>query len=288
MNYPSQVPRPPGEEEELSRIWQSPTGWRRVTDVNNTYLGLYYIGTAILFLLLAGSPGAGDAGPARGARERLRHRRHLQPDLHHARHGDDVPLRRAGDRGRGGLPPAADAGRAGFAVPPPLGLRLLGLLLRRHGLLLQHLLGPGSRRRLVHVPAADELRVLPRHQRRLLAARHRLHRDLGHRRCRRAGRRHSAHPSAGHVAGQDAGLCLGHAGRGRHDRLRLPAGDPGDHAPRAGARLPLALLHRRARRRPAALAAPVLAVRPSRGLHHLPARGRHGLDDRADDGASTG
>ena len=24
MNYPSQVPRPPGEEEELSRIWQSP------------------------------------------------------------------------------------------------------------------------------------------------------------------------------------------------------------------------------------------------------------------------
>jgi cytochrome c oxidase subunit I+III len=54
MNYPSQVPRPPGEEEELSRIWQSPTGWRRVTDVNNTYLGLYYIGTAILFLLLAG------------------------------------------------------------------------------------------------------------------------------------------------------------------------------------------------------------------------------------------
>ena len=35
-------------------------------------------------------------------------------------------------------------------------------------------------------------------------------------------------------------------------------------------------------RRPAALAAPVLAVRASGGLHHLPAGGRHGLDDRAD------
>ena len=38
-------------------------------------------------------------------------------------------------------------------------------------------------------------------------------------------------------------------------------------------------------RRPAAVAAPVLVLRPSRGLHHLPAGGRHGLDDRPDHGA---
>ena len=41
---------------------------------------------------------------------------------------------------------------------------------------------------------------------------------------------------------------------------------------------------RRARRRPAALAAPVLVLRPSRGLHHLAARGRPGVDDDPDAG----
>lgn len=34
-------------------------------------------------------------------------------------------------------------------------------------------------------------------------------------------------------------------------------------------------------RRRAAVAASVLVFRPSRGLHHLPARGRYGVDDRA-------
>ena len=38
-------------------------------------------------------------------------------------------------------------------------------------------------------------------------------------------------------------------------------------------------------RRCAAVAAPVLVLRPPRGLHHLPAGRRHGVDDRADDGA---
>ena len=38
-------------------------------------------------------------------------------------------------------------------------------------------------------------------------------------------------------------------------------------------------------RRPAAVAAPVLVLRPPRGLHHLPAGRRHGVDDRADHGA---
>ena len=41
-------------------------------------------------------------------------------------------------------------------------------------------------------PAADELSILARHQRRLLAAGHRLHRDLGDRRRHRAHRRRSS------------------------------------------------------------------------------------------------
>ena len=51
---PSSLPRPPGELEELERVWRLPRGWRQVTAVNNTYIGLLYIGTAMLFLVLAG------------------------------------------------------------------------------------------------------------------------------------------------------------------------------------------------------------------------------------------
>ena len=48
---------------------------------------------------------------------------------------------------------------------------------------------------------------------------------------------------------------------------------------RGRARLRPAVLRPHARRRSAALAAPVLAVRPSRRLHHLPADGRSPVDD---------
>src|SRR5690606_16061815 len=51
---PNPLPRPPGEREELLRIWRRPRGWRAITVVNNNYVGLLYIGTALLFFLLAG------------------------------------------------------------------------------------------------------------------------------------------------------------------------------------------------------------------------------------------
>ncbi len=51
---PNSLPRPEGELEELQRVWQRPTGWRLLTVVNNNYVGLLYIGTAMLFFLLAG------------------------------------------------------------------------------------------------------------------------------------------------------------------------------------------------------------------------------------------
>ena len=65
----------------------------------------------------------------------------------------------------------------------------------------------------------------------------------------------------------------------------FPGRHPRDHAARAGARLRLAVLHPAEGRRRAAVAAPVLVLRPPGGLHHLPARRRHGVDDRSDDGA---
>jgi hypothetical protein len=51
---PHAAPRRPEELEQLKSIWRSPSGWRIVTDVNNTVVGLLYLGTALLFFLLAG------------------------------------------------------------------------------------------------------------------------------------------------------------------------------------------------------------------------------------------
>ncbi|MGY6271334.1 cbb3-type cytochrome c oxidase subunit I [Achromobacter denitrificans] len=51
---PNPLPRPAGEFEALERAWRRPTGWRALTVVNNTSIGLLYIGTALLFFLLAG------------------------------------------------------------------------------------------------------------------------------------------------------------------------------------------------------------------------------------------
>ncbi|MCZ8384583.1 cbb3-type cytochrome c oxidase subunit I [Achromobacter xylosoxidans] len=51
---PNPLPRPDGELEGLQRAWRRPTGWRALTIVNNTSIGLLYIGTAMLFFLLAG------------------------------------------------------------------------------------------------------------------------------------------------------------------------------------------------------------------------------------------
>src|SRR5687768_16549017 len=52
--YPNTLPRPPGELSELERIWQPPRGFRLITAVNNTYIGVFYVGAAFLFFILAG------------------------------------------------------------------------------------------------------------------------------------------------------------------------------------------------------------------------------------------
>jgi cytochrome c oxidase subunit I+III len=51
---PNETPRPAGELEALERIWATPKGWRKASAVNNTVIGLLYIGVAFLFFLLAG------------------------------------------------------------------------------------------------------------------------------------------------------------------------------------------------------------------------------------------
>ncbi len=51
---PSGVPRPHDELARLEAAWKPPRGWRLLSAVNNTHIGLYYIGTALLFFVLAG------------------------------------------------------------------------------------------------------------------------------------------------------------------------------------------------------------------------------------------
>jgi cytochrome c oxidase subunit I+III len=54
LELPNPLPRPEGELESLRRIWTPPSGWRIVSAVNNTYIGLFYVGAALLFFVLAG------------------------------------------------------------------------------------------------------------------------------------------------------------------------------------------------------------------------------------------
>ncbi|MET3493348.1 heme/copper-type cytochrome/quinol oxidase subunit 1 [Variovorax boronicumulans] len=46
--------RPEGEREALERAWRAPRGWRLLSAVNNTHIGVFYIATAMLFFVLAG------------------------------------------------------------------------------------------------------------------------------------------------------------------------------------------------------------------------------------------
>ncbi|CAM3676206.1 cbb3-type cytochrome c oxidase subunit I [Bordetella tumulicola] len=51
---PNPLERPEGELEQLKTVWRRPSGYRAITVVNNTYIGLLYIATALLFFILAG------------------------------------------------------------------------------------------------------------------------------------------------------------------------------------------------------------------------------------------
>ncbi|MBC7983576.1 MAG: cytochrome c oxidase subunit I [Candidatus Obscuribacterales bacterium] len=53
-DLPNKLPRPADELKRLHAMWQPPKGWRLLAVVNNTYIGLFYIGAALLFLILGG------------------------------------------------------------------------------------------------------------------------------------------------------------------------------------------------------------------------------------------
>ena len=144
------------EEAQLRAVWANPSGWRYWTSVNNTQVGLWYGSTAFAFMLFAGLLALLVRAQLAVPENDLLSAETLQPGLHAARHGDDVPLRRADLRGGGDLPAAADAGRARDAVPAPRGLRLLEFSDRRRLRLRLDLLRGRAEQRLVHVSATGD------------------------------------------------------------------------------------------------------------------------------------
>ena len=95
---PRDGPKLTGAElhERLAATWARPpglVGW--LSSVDHKDIGRRYLVTALVFLALGRHSRACDAAAARRARQRSHRRRSLQPDLHHARHDDDVPVRRA-------------------------------------------------------------------------------------------------------------------------------------------------------------------------------------------------
>ena len=52
--FPTEGERPEKELEKLEAVWCKPSGWQWLTAINNNYVGVYYLGAAMLFFVLAG------------------------------------------------------------------------------------------------------------------------------------------------------------------------------------------------------------------------------------------
>ncbi len=230
----------------------------------------------LLRLLRVGRPGGdADAGRAGPPGDAVPLPRAVQPALHLARRGDAAAVRHARGLRVRQLHRADPDRRAGRVVPPPqrAGLLVVPVRWADGDRRVDHTAGVG-RLRLDRLHPAEQRRELPRGGREHVGAR------PGRLRARHHPRRgqpdhHDPHPArARHDHVPDADLHLEHA-------VHQPAGDP--RLPAAGRRAAGALRRpvaqrarvRRGHRRPDALAAPVLVLRPPRGLHHRVAVLRH-------------
>jgi cytochrome c oxidase subunit I+III len=53
--FPTEGDRPKEELEQLEEVWCGPRKpWEWITAINNNYIGVYYVGAAMLFFVLAG------------------------------------------------------------------------------------------------------------------------------------------------------------------------------------------------------------------------------------------
>ena len=140
--------------DQFNEVWGNPRGWRALTIVNHTSIGLRFTVTGAFFFLVGGLL-------AMLIRTQLALPGYelMEPDvynrgLHHAWHGDDVPLRRADDGGAGGLPDPEDDRRPRLGIPAAVRAGLLLLPVRRADSAVEHLPRHRAEGRLVHVHAA--------------------------------------------------------------------------------------------------------------------------------------
>jgi cytochrome c oxidase subunit I+III len=53
--FPTKGARPEAELKALEAAWCAPRGWQWVWAINNNFVGVYYLGAAMLFFVLAGA-----------------------------------------------------------------------------------------------------------------------------------------------------------------------------------------------------------------------------------------
>ena len=229
--------------------------------------------------VLHGRRGDGDAHPRGGGPTgaAVPEHRTVQPAVHHARHDHAAALRNSHPVRLRQLHRAAADRRTRRRVPPAQRLLLLAVPVRRphRALGLPH---PGRRcrLRLVRLHAAVRRCPLARYRRGPLGD------GPGHQRARHDPRRRQLHhhdhvlACPRHDDVPDAGLHVDDPAHRVPDPARVP--DPHRGAARAGGRPALRGTRVRPRpRRRDPLAAPVLVLRPSRGLHRGVALLRHHL-----------
>ena len=257
-----------------------------VTTVDHKKLGVMYIMSGLVFFVIAGLEAT-----AMRIQLAVPNNDFLSPQvfnrlftMHGTTHG--VPGRHADHHRHGELSHPADDRGARPRVPAPERLRVLDVPVRRAAALLQRVRRRrplrrrlDARRRLVRLRAAHRARVLARQQHRLLDRRPagRRRRQPHHRRQPDRHRLHDALPR--HDLRPPAAVRVADAGGLLPDAHRPAAAlrGAGDAALRPLPRR--ALLRHPGRRLGGAVAALLLDLRPSRGLHPHAARFRLRLRD---------
>ena len=228
------------QAQRLEKTWETPSGFRYWSSVNNSDVGLWYTGMTLLFLLFGGV-----LALLMRIQFAVPNNDFLSAELYNQAftvHGSVMMFLFA--------IPIFEAIAVLF-LPQMLGARDLPFprlsafgfwcfLLGGIFLLRLDLFQRRAARRLVHVPAAY-FDLSTGHRRGYLAVGIFVHRNCRHCRRRRDDRRLAQNPAAGDAHQPHPALCLVRAGGGGDDRLRVSAAHCRQHAAGNRARVSLAV-----------------------------------------------
>ena len=262
----------------LEKIWETDpgiAGW--LSTVDHKEIGMRYIVTALIFLLLGGLQALVMRVQLARPEPASAHAGAVQPAVHDARRDDDLSLRAADPVGVQQLFVAAHSGLARHGVPAAQRAVLLDLSRLRHLHVCRVRDRPRAKRRLVQLRALCRAPVQSRSEHRFLFFGDGFSRDLDDSRRGQLRRHLFSAAGAGDVDQPRPGHDLGHADRlcsqltGRAER------QPGVLDVVDGPAVQHAFLRRLAGRSAAAVATSVLDLRASLGLRRRLAGDGHGL-----------